>query len=56
MDIQAKGIRNRLLAGLQTIPRKLDNLLNSTVLFHSDPLADLVALDAGLSPQAAPVV
>jgi hypothetical protein len=44
-----------LLLALRSVPRKADTLLNPTVLFSMDPLADLAALEAGLAPRTAPV-
>src|SRR5258708_38194401 len=44
-----------LLLALRSVPRNADALLNSTVLFHTDPLADLAALESGLAPRTAAV-
>src|SRR5229473_7794974 len=44
-----------LLLALRSLPRKADTLLNSTVLFRTDPLANLSALEAGLAPRTAAV-
>src|SRR5258707_15327123 len=48
-------VRKRWFGRLRSLDRRVDNLLNSTVLFGIDPLADLSALEAGLVPQTADV-
>src|SRR5258706_1820967 len=44
-------VRRKWFERLGSLGRRVDNLLNSTVLFGIDPLADLSALEAGLVPQ-----
>ena len=48
-------VRRKWFERLGSLGRSVDNLLNSTVLFGIDPLADLSALEAGLLPQTADV-
>jgi hypothetical protein len=48
-------VRRKWFERLRSLGRRVDNLLNSTVLFGIDPLADLSALEAGLLPQTADV-
>jgi len=48
-------VRRKWFERPESLGRSVDNLLNSTVLFGIDPLADLSALEAGLLPQTADV-
>jgi hypothetical protein len=48
-------VRRKWFERLGSLGRSVDNLLNSTVLFGIDPLADLSALEAGLLPQTVDV-
>src|SRR5260370_33355029 len=55
MRMLPSRVRERWFVWLHSLGRRVDNLLNSTVLFGTDPLADLSALEAGLVPQKAEV-
>ncbi len=51
MTEKRHDVRALLYTRLRTLPRKLDTLLNTTVLFGTDTQADLSALEAGLAPR-----
>src|SRR5215472_9265825 len=55
MGIVPSGVRERWFVWLRSLGRRADNLLKSTVLFGTDSLADLSALEAGLVSRTAEV-